>query len=293
MKRSALFPVLLFCACAPASGSPYTPTPPDAGGIAAAMTLADAAMVVTDAGTSGGDAATSATDAAIPAHDAAIAPACVATTCAAQNAACGTISDGCGGMLTCATPCPTGQACGATNQCYTPAPFDDNACTGASMTWAEAVGRILPGNVGVVLGTGTAYYRTRYCDPVSGCGAWSAPAAAWGLGGTQAEDLDGGPTKKLTLESSTCELTGHPDGACLYGDVTSLAAGVSQQAEAFWLYSDSFFQTGETNAIGITAGAADIGSTVVLTDHCFRYFANANAPDSTELEYQYDLVIYF
>lgn len=58
-------------------------------------------------------------------------------------------------------------------------PFDAASCTGAPMTLQEGIARIGAGNqFSFVPGETALVQRTRLCNEVTGCGAWSAPAQA-------------------------------------------------------------------------------------------------------------------
>ena len=86
--------------------------------------------------------------------------ACVPATCNSVSVSCGQVTDGCGGMLDCG-PCQSD-------------PFDDSFCSGNGLTLQQAIALFAPGTSTYALGAFQLFKRTRACNTVTGCGAWSA-----------------------------------------------------------------------------------------------------------------------
>jgi hypothetical protein len=188
-------------------------------------------------------------------------------------------------------------------------PFDPASCLGAPMTREEAIARFKAGATTTALGALSVVGRQRSCNPVTGCGPWSAydplqyevfgdkvdeiafPEEVNGRDRASAELVVSGTNINLHLVDSQCSLGN-------FGEIPTLGEGTCRGLGSPNLTCDPltvaiFHQSqvpGDVTSCSrssIGLGSAAFAPNGTLTNHCLRLAASGSVQgsgNSTEIQ---------
>lgn len=158
-------------------------------------------------------------------------------------------------------------------------PFDPQSCTGAAMTFEDAVALFEPGATKATIGEYVVQRRARPCNSVTGCGAWGATTTLLGMSlGSLGFDMEMRGAVGLEVEGGQIIVKledGSWEGA---GSDCGIVAGANQACSAYtyvvgtqWGGSGGLFPTWSTVVTAVDGSERTLDLSGTMTASCLRF----------------------